>query len=306
MDILLPVGRMIGGSLYTPFGKTDNFGKPKLGPDGKQLTAFNFGVAIPKGTEQHWSQTPWGAQIKSVGDAAYPGISGTPSFAWKITDGDSQVPNKKNRRPCDQEGYRGNWVLWFTQSWSPKLVNADGSQELTEPNSIVPGYFVQVWCSVKGNAPSPTPGVYLNPLAVALSAYGERIEQVTVDTTSAGFGGQPLPAGAMATPPAQFTTPPGPINPGLGQAASQGLTQSKQGFPPIGGGANMSGPGVLPGALMSNPIAPPNPAFLAIPPVPAAPPARVMLPAAQGASYEAMIAAGWNDALLIQHGMMQG
>jgi hypothetical protein len=30
-----------------------------------------------------------------------------------------------------------------------------------------------------------------------------------------------------------------------------------------------------------------------------------MLAAAQGASYEQMIAAGWNDALLIQHGMMK-
>ena len=49
--------------------------------------------------------------------------------------------------------------------------------------------------------------------------------------------------------------------------------------------------------------------FRSQPPVPAAPPAapvRVMLPPAQGATYEAMIAAGWNDALLIQHGMMQG
>lgn len=34
-------------------------------------------------------------------------------------------------------------------------------------------------------------------------------------------------------------------------------------------------------------------------------PARVMLPAAKGATYEQMIAAGWTDQLLIQHGMMQ-
>jgi len=30
-----------------------------------------------------------------------------------------------------------------------------------------------------------------------------------------------------------------------------------------------------------------------------------MLPPAQGASYEAMIAAGWTDATLREHGMMQ-
>lgn len=49
----------------------------------------------------------------------------------------------------------------------------------------------------------------------------------------------------------------------------------------------------------------PAPSFLA-PPVPVAPaaPQRVMLPAAQGATYEAMIAAGWSDQLLVQHLMM--
>jgi len=41
------------------------------------------------------------------------------------------------------------------------------------------------------------------------------------------------------------------------------------------------------------------------PPAPAAP-QHVMLPAANGATYEAMIAAGWTDELLVQHGMMQG
>jgi hypothetical protein len=56
------------------------------------------------------------------------------------------------------------------------------------------------------------------------------------------------------------------------------------------------------------PVAPPlpvipNPAILAIPAVPAAP-ARVMLPAANGASYEQLIASNWTDALLVQHGMM--
>ena len=103
--ILFPVGRMIGGSLYVPQKKTDQSGKPKLDATGQQMTAYNFGVAIPKGVEQHWAQTEWGAQIWAVGNAAYPGIAQNPSFAWKIIDGDSQIPNKRNNRPCDQEGY---------------------------------------------------------------------------------------------------------------------------------------------------------------------------------------------------------
>lgn len=265
-EILLPVGRMIGGSLYKPQPKLDNFGKPKLGQDGNQLTGYNFGVAIPKAGEQHWAQTAWGAQIKAVGDAAYPGVSATPAFAWKITDGDSTVPNKKNRRPCDQEGYAGHWVLWFSQTWAPKICNANGTQELTEPDAVVPGYFVQVYCSVKGNAPSPTPGVYLNPMAVALAGYGQRIETSSVDTTAVGFGNGPAPAGMMATPPAGMVAPPAaaPVAP-----------------PPA-----------------AAPVAPPpNPAFLA------PPPARQMTAAAT-ATYEQYIGAGWNDAQLIAAGLM--
>jgi len=275
-EILLPVGRMIGGSLYKPQPKLDNFGKPKLGADGKPLTGYNFGVAIPKAGEQHWAQTAWGAQIKAVGDAAYPGISGTPAFAWKVIDGDSAIPNKKNRKPCDQEGYRGHWVLWFSQTWAPKICNANGTQELTEIDAVVPGYFVQVYCSVKGNAPSPTPGVYLNPMAVALAGYGQRIETSSVDTAAVGFGNGPAPAGMMATPPGA-TTPPIVAQPNVSVGNPYGTAT-----PPAG----MVAP-------------PPNPAFLA------PPPARQMTAAAT-ATYEQYVSAGWNDAQLIAAGLMVG
>lgn len=49
--------------------------------------------------------------------------------------------------------------------------------------------------------------------------------------------------------------------------------------------------------------APIPPAPNAAPPVPTAP-VRVMTAAAQGATYEQLITAGWTDALLVQHGMM--
>ena len=50
--------------------------------------------------------------------------------------------------------------------------------------------------------------------------------------------------------------------------------------------------GVAPAPMMAPPAAPP------------AAPVRTMTPKAAGATYEAMIAAGWTDALLIEHGMM--
>ena len=276
MEILFPVGRMIGGSLYTPQAKTDNFGKPKLDAQGKQMTGFNFGVAIAKTAGQtHWSQADWGSKIRGIGVAAYQAMADNPSFAWKIIDGDSQVPNKKGRKPADQEGYPGHWVLWFSQSWAPKLCTADGSSELTQPEAVMPGDWIQVYGSVKSNAPSPTPGVYLNPLAVALVGYHQqgRIVVSTVNTSAVGFGGAApgvvlaAPVGAMATPtPTPMAPPPAPV----------ALT--------------------------------PNTAFLAgPPPVPVAPPPvplHRMTPAAGATPYEAYIASGWTDALLIQHGMM--
>ena len=294
-DILFPVGRMIGGSLYKAQPKTDNAGKPKIGADGKPETSFNFGVAIQKQPGQtHWSQTEWGAEIWRLGHAGYPGIASAPTFAWKITDGDSTVPNKKNRRPCDQEGYPGHWVLWFSQGWAPKLCSADGTVILTDPDVIMPGDWVQVFASVKDNKPAQSPGMYLNPQAVAFVGYHAmgRIATSSVDTTAVGFGQAPLPAGVVATPP--------------------GMPAAPAVAPPPGAPA-------APAAYVPPPAAAPNPAFLQPPPsapavgAPPAPPAyapppaapvRRMLPAANGATYESCIAQGWTDATLIQHGLM--
>lgn len=285
MEILLPVGRMIGGSLFKPQARTDNAGKPKIGADGQPETAFNFGVAIPKQGEQSWAQTAWGQQIYQVGAAAYPNMVQNPSFAWKIIDGDSQIPNKKGRKPCEQEGYPGHWILWFSQSWSPKLCNANGTQELTEPDAIVPGYFVQVFASVKGNAPSPTPGVYLNPMAVALAGYGQRIETSSVDTTGVGFGQGPAPVGMLATPPAGMTVPPPAVPTGLPGMTPPPMPAAIPPVQPVPGFVN--GP----------------PAGIAPPPAPA-PTGPVMLPAANGVTYEAYRAAGWTDEQLRSAGYM--
>lgn len=300
MEILFPVGRMIGGSLYKPQTRTDNAGKPKIDTaTGQPETYINFGVAIPKGAEQHWAHTEWGGKIYQIAAAAYPQMVQNPTFAWKIIDGDSQIPNKKGRKPCEQEGYPGHWVLWFSQSWAPQIVNANGTQQLTEPDAVVPGYYVQVFGSVKGNAPSPSPGVYLNPIAVALAGYGQRIETSSVDTTAVGFGTGPAPVGMSTVPLAAMTAP--PAAPG---AAVPGMVP-----PPI-----PQAGGILPSPAMPTPpvaaaVPPPIapvPGFVTGPaaaPPPA--PARVMLPAANGIPYESYIAKGWTDDMLRQNGMMQ-
>lgn len=279
-----PVGRLLMGSLYKP-QTTDADGKPlvvKSGPNaGQPKVTFFFALGIPKGTEQHWSQTEWGAKIWATGHAAFPKEAQSPAFAWKIVDGDSQVPNKKGSKPCDREGHRGHWVLHFSSGFAPKIYNRDGTQAITEPDAVKLGYYVQVNGDVDGNSSSQNPGVFLNHNMVALSAYGTEIV-VGPDPTAAGFGAAALPAGALAQPPATF-------NP----------------VPPVTGGYTTA---VMPPTMPPAPpsVVQPNPAFLQVPgaPVPPAPPVRQMTAKAAGASYESFIGQGWNDGLLVQHGYM--
>jgi hypothetical protein len=205
---------MIGGSLYKAQPRLDNFGKPKIGNDGKPSTAFNFGYAIPKSSAGDWRQLDWGAQIYAVGKLASPGVCESPGFAWKVTDGDSTVQNKKGKRPCDREGYAGHWVLWFSQSWAPKVVAKDGTEDpaLTFTEAVVPGDNIQVYMAVKSNMPSPTPGVYLNPIAVAFQSKGTRIELRDAVDTRAVFGGGASAPAVPAVPNVAFLGVPPPAH----------------------------------------------------------------------------------------------
>ncbi len=276
LQITTPVGRLIGGSLYEA-RTTDYEGNPLIHKSGvnsgKPRVDFSFGVAFPKSPGvTHFSQEAWLAPVYALAVAAFTnGETQRPDFSWKITDGDSTMPNKKGKRPCDNENQRGNWIIWFAGAQAPKIYNRDGSALITEPGAVKPGYFVQVYGNVTDNKPAANAGVYMNHSMVALAAYGEEII-IGPDASEVGFGTSALPAGASMTPPAAFTPPPATMAP-----------------PP-------------PAAVVMTPPPPvpvtPNPAILAIP-------KRVMLPPAQGATYEAMIGAGWTDALLVANGMMQ-
>lgn len=319
MSITLPVGRMIGGSLSKLFQAKDNNKQPKLKQDGTPDMRCNFGVAIPKGQETHWNQTPWGQQIYAAGQAGFPnGEFQAPTFAWKVIDGDSQIPNKSGNKPCEQTGYVGHWIMWFNNGWLPKKVNADGSQLLTDEEAIKPGYFIQVLAEVTGNNSTQSPGVYLNPEAVALSYVGEIIAGTgDVDTTDVGFGqGTVMPEGASAVPPAAAGFAPPPPVAGTLPHAPNG-----QPAPPVGNPSVPVNPAALPPATppvmpntgadvpdyLNGPAQTPPAQTPPVPPAPAAPVSAgsVMLPAANGATYESLIAAGWTDETLRANGMMQ-
>lgn len=277
-----PVGRLVAGSLYKGNDK-DAEGRPlvyKNGADaGKPRLDFFFALAIPKGPEaakgpMGWMDTPWGQVIRKAGESMLPHAAQLPTFAWKVKDGDSTIPNKRGRRPCDQEGHKGHWIMSFSSGFAPTVYTADGSAVIAEPGAVKLGYYVQVNADVGANGSQSQPGVYINHRMVALSGYGPEIV-VGPDATSVGFGGGALPPGASAVPLAAMPAPPVPA--------------------PAPAPAVAAPPVVMPA---------PNPAFL-MPPPPAAPVVPRMTAKAAGATYEQLIAAGWTADLLRQHGMIE-
>ncbi len=300
-----PVGRLVGGSLYEP-NTTDYDGKPlvvKSGPNiGKPRVDFSFGVAFPKTPGlQHWSQEPWLAPLWAAGHAAFPnGEAQRADFAWKITDGDSAIPNKRGRKPNEREGYPGHIVVYFGGGYAPRIFNADGSQQILEKDAVKLGYFVQVFGSYSDNKPSASPGMYINHSMVALAAYGPEII-VGPDVSAAGFGaGATLPPGASLAPVGA-----GAFNPAPPPPVANGVPAYVP--PPVANVAPPVAPAYTPPvqAPPPPPVIPvlPNAAILNVPVAPAAP-VRQMTALAQGATYEQLIGNGWTDALLIQHGMM--
>ena len=281
-----PVGRVVMGSLYKP-NTTDAEGKPlvvKTGPNaGQPRSNFFFALAIPKGAETHWAQTTWGALIWQTGHAAFPQAAQSPSFAWKIEDGDSTVPNKRGRKPVDNEGWKGNWILKFSGGYAPKVYRQEGAGYVQETtvDYITPGYYVEVAGTVDGNGSQSQPGIYLNHSMVCFRAFGPHIV-FGASPEEAGFGQSALPAGASLTPPPSALPMPAaaPVQ-----------------APPV--------PVPLPTQVM------PNPQFLQVP-APPAPPMVAPPPAsgpqmtakANGVSREAYIQGGWTDAQLIANGLM--
>ena len=273
-EIVLPPCRLVQGSLYVP-QTTDALNKPLKTKDGNPRVNYFFAVAVPKGAERHWNETSWGRIIVAVAREAFPdGKSELPSFAWKVGDGDSTVPNSEGYKPCDNDGFPGNWIVRFSGGFAPQIVDAANLQPILETDFIKLGDWIEVAGNVAGNGAksNPNPGVFLNHAAVAFRAYGQRITpKTTVDVSKLGFGKSSLPPGVgTSPPPSGFSQPPA---------------------------ATVSTP---------PPMAAPAPHTAILnPPVPPVAQGRVMFPKAQGIAYGDYIKSGWTDELLIQEGYMQ-
>lgn len=312
--ITTPVGRVVQGSLYRANDK-DADGNPlkvKKGANaGQDRVEFYFAIAIPKlPGHTHWSQTEWGAEIWRVGHTAFPGIAQRPDFSWKVEDGDSTLPNKKNKRPCDSEGFPGNWILKFKSGMAPIIYQADpthpqGWAQVMQEGFLKLGYYVQVQGNVDSNKSDQQPGVFLNHQTVAFRAYGQEI-QVGPSVAEAGFGAAPLPAGASAVPlasanPMPAAVPTVPSATVAVPAPSASATTPPSPPPPV--------PVTPNAAFLQVPAAPvPVAAVPSVPVVPTPPsvtsPSKVMTAKAGGASYESFIGGGWDDAKMIAEGYL--
>lgn len=216
-NILTPVGRIVMGDCFEAQTK-DAEGNPlitKTGPNtGKPRVAYFIALAVAKtdpGVQEILNK------MAQVAQQCFPQLfvnnNPPPQFAWKYTDGDSTLPNKRGIRPCDKEGFPGHWVFNFTSGFAPKCYSKNGESIITDPQQIKRGYYVRIYGSIAGNESTQQPGLYLNHQMIELCGYGEEI--ITGPSGEAVFGGQPsaaLPAGASTTPMAPMANMPHPGN----------------------------------------------------------------------------------------------
>ena len=266
-----PIGRLVMGSLYTP-DTEDFYGKPLTDKSGKSIVKYWIKVAVAKGGETHWNQTPWGQLIWNEAVKAFPdGRYNNRQFAWKVTDGDSTEVNQKGTRPCDNEGFPGHWILSFSTQFAPTLCNIDGSLFTMPEGAIKTGYFIQVYGSIEANVAQINPGMFLNFSHVGFIGYGPEIMRSNIDPKTIGFGDGPMPAGCSPVP--------------VGMSSQQNTPTAQP-----------------------SPAAAPTPAAPPVAPAPAPYTAiltpKTMTAKANGLTYEAYKTAGWTDEQLNQNGMM--
>jgi hypothetical protein len=278
-----PVGRLVQGDCFVPQTK-DQTGALRLvksGPNiGQPNPQFFVAIAVEK------SNPAWPAFFQSLYDAAktewpalFPaagvpvplfGIQAVapvnPLFTFKVKDGDGLDRNGQSN--ATKEGFAGHWIVSAASSYPPKCAKPTSPgvwEKLTDPESIKRGYYVRLAGSFASNDSAQTPGMYVNLDLIELAGFGPIIVGGPDFATAFATPIAALPAGASAVPV---------LGTGLAGAA-----------PP---------PPPPPGAATVAPPPPPPPAAAAGP---------TMLPGA-GGTYAELIAAGWTDALLIQHGKM--
>ena len=302
VNISMPMaGRLVQGDCFVG-RKTNKQGQP-LGKDaqGNDKQNFYIGVAIPK-TDPWFVNELWPI-MNACGKAGYPHLFNTngecvrQDFSWKFLDGDTAI-DEQGKPYSEREGFAGHYVLRFSSSFAPKVYTARGEQLITDPNMVKRGYYVRVVGSVKDNAPSQSPGVYLNMYMIELCGYGPEIvggpdaQQAfaTPALLPVGASTTPVASGAPLAPPSNT---PGAPTPPVSTPPAPPVTITPT--PQPGAVPPTIPQNIQPATNILNPPAPPAPA----PPVtaPAAYTGVTMSDAAKAAgyTYEGLKGSGWSD-----------
>lgn len=303
IEFLTPVGRIVAGDPFKANTK-DAEGRPlvvKNGPNaGQPRVEYYIGVAIPK-TDMGYNELY--EIIYGAARAAFPnmfdaaGACINPKFSFKLTDGDSTVPNTKGIAPCAREGYKGHWIVNLSNGFPPKCYTQNGDTLITDPAMLKKGYYVRVYGDVKSNGSLQQPGVFLNFSMIELVGYGEEIH--SGPDGAAVFGGKPagiLPAGASATPIASTTTlaQPPAASAGVPQATPPASSNTQMVAPPDAAPAQTPAPAqdfLNPPASTPAPNVTPTPA-----PAPAGPAEIKYLHEGVGYTQAQLTASGWTEA----------
>jgi hypothetical protein len=213
IDVLVE-GRLVAGHPMNRNQKRDDNGQPKLNTAGQPMMETFFGVAVPKAGVPDWKATPWGALFVQAATSSWTaGEHLRPDFSWKVIDGDSQIPNKSGNRPCDREGYPGHWVIMATTMLTVRCHHVgkwESHEVIQDKNEIKCGDYCRAFFEVRGNKPSQSPGIYVNPSLFELTRPGELI-QTGGPSAAAVFGGA-APVQQVAPPaPVQQVAPPAPV-----------------------------------------------------------------------------------------------
>ena len=326
VQINFGVGRYVQGSLYKCYDKEAD-GTPRVYPAGhakagQPKITYWFACAYKK-AEAAWWETAWGKQVLTIGQTSWPqGQWSLPTFAWKIEDGDSTVPNKAGKRNCDMEGFAGCWIVNFSSQFAPKIYDEQLNQLIGE-NLVKCGWYIEVLGTVKSNTTARNPGVYINFDHVMYRAPGPEIVAAGSDPRAAvaslNFGRSVLPPGVSAAPLPSAGAPSMPGTPHVpaGTPTMPGMPAAMPGVP---GGGVPAMPGAPPIGVAPNPsfIQPPTGVQPAVPPAvgvsappppaayvdPKGAPSGYRMVNAAGPSYSDFVAQKWTNEQLLAHNHM--
>lgn len=344
-QIRFPPMRFVQGNMYKAQDKDFTTGQPRVYPAGhakagQPKISWFFAGAVPKQQgEAAWWDTSWGKEIVPLAQQMWPrGEWQTPTFAWKIEDGDSQIPNKKGRKNANTEGFAGCWIVNFSSGFAPKICDVNG-QPILETDVVKLGYWIEVASTVRSNETQGNPGIYINHDFVCFRGRDKEIF-VGVDPSTLGFGKAAVPAHVSMAPvgsalmPSTVGQPTAPVGTPMIPGAPAGMPSV-----PAMPMAPNAGVYVPPGAPAAAPVSvQPHPGFIqpgapgvaATPVVPAAPqmpgapvvggsappapvaayqcpagaPAGHRMVNPSGPRYDAYRGQGWSDAQLIGNGLM--